>query len=218
MLGTAFLVASTPGFAMTAAHVLQGAPGSKPLGPHVRVADLSAGATTSLLLHREDRWRPLVVLAWEKHPTEDLALLTFHDSDGNLPTPSLDVTADPVPISTTYALLGYPDDEYWSLQEPGKVDLSLTYSEGHVRRHRQPGPLPGPRGTDILELSTPAGGGGSGAPVFARVAASQVPIPVSAVYIGERRPEGTGNAVGYAVPLSAVAGWTTEITDGGVLS
>lgn len=54
----------------------------EPLGPHVMVADPSIEATTSLLLHRDDHWRPLPVLAWEKHPTEDVAVLTVHDTDG----------------------------------------------------------------------------------------------------------------------------------------
>lgn len=189
-----------------------------PLGPHAMLADLSCEATTSLLLHRENHWRPLVVLAWERHPTEDVAVLTFHNAAEELPSSSMDVTTERLRISTTYSLLGYPDDEYWSLEESGRVQLDLTYSEGHVRRHRQRGPIPGLRGTDFLELSTPAGGGCSGAPVFARAAWGQASIPVSAVYIGERRPEGAGNAVGYAVPFSAIAGWQPDIAGGAVLS
>lgn len=179
--------------------------------------DLDLEQNTILMLHQGDHWKPVLILAWEGHPTEDVALLHLYAPEP-LPVPSFDVTAARVPISTTYSLLGYPDDEYWSMEEPGKVDLSLTYSEGHVRRHRQRGALPGMRGTDFLELSTPAGGGCSGAPVFARASGSEAPIPVSAVYAGERRPDGAGNAVGYAVPFSAIAGWQPAITGGAVLS
>ena len=75
----------------------------------------------------------------------------------------------------------------------------------------------GIRGSDFLELSTPAGGGCSGAPVFARASAGEAPIPVPAVYVGERRSEG-GGGVGYAVPFSAIAGWQPDIAGGAVLS
>ena len=106
VLGTAFLVQSTPGYAVTAAHVMASAPGFQLRGQHVMVADPSNETRTALLLHRDDQWKPVIVAAWERHPTQDVALLRLVN-DGVLPTPSFEVTAARVAISTTYSLLGY---------------------------------------------------------------------------------------------------------------
>ncbi len=79
------------------------------------------------------------MLAWEGHPTEDVALLRLHD-DGALPSPAFDVTAARVPISTTCSVLGYPEDDYYaSIEHTGKYDLGLTYIEGYVRRYQRLG-------------------------------------------------------------------------------
>ncbi len=218
VLGTAFLIHSAPGYAVTARHVIARAPGFQPLAEHVGGRDLGSGADTALLLHDGDRWKPVLVVAWEGHPTEDVALLRLHD-DGALPTPVFDVTTARVPISTTCSVLGYPEDDYYaSIEHTGQFQLSLTYIEGYVRRYQQRGSVLSISGSDFLELSTPAGGGCSGAPVFARASAGEVPIPVAAVYVGERRREGTGSGVGYAVPFSAIAGWQPGIAGGAVLS
>ena len=91
VLGTAFLIHSAPGYAITARHVIAKAPGFKPLAQHIGARDLGSEADTALLLHDGDRWKPVLVLAWEGHPTEDVALLRLHD-DGALRTPAFDMT------------------------------------------------------------------------------------------------------------------------------
>ena len=198
VLGTSFLVRSAPGYAFTAQHVLAAAPGFTAVAPDVWVKDIDDPTHTLLMLHSPEGWRFVPVIAWEGHPTEDLAAMQLHGRE-SLPTPRFDVQCERVPVSTTYSRPGYPEVDYWSMEEEGKVDLDLAYSEGHVRRHRA-STLPGIRGSHFLELSNPAGGGCSGAPVFARQVGGLSPVPVTAVYVGERRTEGSASSVGYALP------------------
>lgn len=199
VLGTAFRVRGAPGFALTAQHVIK------------QAASLGEVGTLALMLSYEGQWRPLLVEEWEAHPTEDVALLRLLEGDTPAPTPVFGASDARLPVSTTYSVLGYPDDDYWSGDEEGKVQLDLSYSEGHVRRHRRAGPLPGMRGTRFVELSCPAGSGCSGAPIFVRQASGAEAMPVAAVYVGERRPEGSGNAVGYGVPFSEIADWEPKL-------
>jgi len=131
----------------------------------------------------------------------------------------LSLTADHFPTGPDYAVLGYPDDDYW---RDGKgVTLELTYSAGHVRRHRGPGELPGIKGAHFLELSHRAGAGCSGAPLLQRPTVIDGPhnsFRVFGLYVGERT-SGTPDDVaplsfGYALPFSAVANWCPEMTNG----
>lgn len=79
----------------------------------------------------------------------------------------------------------------------------LVYSEGHVRRRLSDIPLGHLRGAAFLELSAIAGSGCSGAPVTADRPGSS-PWEVVGVYVGDRRNEGEGVAVGFATRVAAL--------------
>jgi hypothetical protein len=152
VLGTAFLLDGDDGelIGVTAGHVLRG---------------LQKGHGAALLISNGNDFRMLYAAGVEFHPSEDLALfrLANHRPSGGT---RLSLTADRFPIGLDYAALGYPDDDYWRGDGKG-VTLELTYSAGHVRRHRGPGSLPGIKGLYFLELSHRAGAGCSGAPLLA---------------------------------------------------
>ncbi|WP_181435074.1 trypsin-like peptidase domain-containing protein [Curtobacterium sp. MCBD17_019] len=204
--GTAFLIDNEDDglIGMTARHVLDG---------------LQPGQTAALLLPNGAEFRPLFVSAAEFHPTEDIAVFTLAN-DRPAGRVRLRTSTDRFPISGDYAVLGYPDDDYWRGDSEG-VTLELTYSAGHLRRYRGPGNLPGIRGNMFMELSQRAGAGCSGAPVLLRPtlpdSADPTAFPVFGIYVGERSSR-QGDAApltfAYAVPFSAVSDWEPQLLNG----
>jgi hypothetical protein len=143
-------------------------------------------------------WLPVRVADWEGHPSEDIAVLRLerpspHSGCGVAPC------AERPLIGQGYHMFGYPEDDYFQENDP-RVLLQAAYIQGYLRRRLGPVELPGVRGTHFLELSTVAGGGCSGAPIFTERGAV-------GIYVGERRPERDGTSVGYAAPFAAVADW-----------
>jgi len=204
--GTAFLIDGEGDelFGVTAGHVLRG-------------FQKMQGA--ALLLSNGDGFRELFITGIEFHPTEDLAVFQLANSRPPGVT-RLSVTADRFPVGLDYAVLGYPDDDYWRGDGKG-VTLELTYSAGHVRRHRGPGELPGIKGAHFLELSHRAGAGCSGAPLLVRPTVADGPnnsFRVFGIYVGERTSGAPDDVAplsfGYALPFSAVADWCPELTKG----
>lgn len=198
-LGSGFFVGSQ-NLAMTARHVLAGA--EEP------VAGLVRGAS----------WEAFSVLETADHPTEDVTIFRLQPPSSTNAWKSISrASAEWVGSSAPYMLWGYPLDAATELVENGFVQLrpDLVYSEGHVRRRLSRVPLPGIRGNHFLELSTVAGAGFSGSPVYLRRPAERWDL--IGVYVGEKVTEGHGG-VGYAVRLSELSDWQTGLAGGSVMA
>ena len=190
-MGTGFFVGRR-GYALTAAHVMRGAS---------RAAAGMAGP---------DGWLGFAILSCEEHPREDVAVLSVAPPAPATPWSSFfTLHARDTRGSLPYDLWGYPEDAYIELMASGGDGRpDLVYSAGHVRRRVRDVPIPNIRGTDLIELSSVAGGGCSGSPVLRRIEGQRWDL--LGVYLGERLDE-RSTSVGYAARLDDLGDWAPAV-------
>jgi hypothetical protein len=191
--GTGFLLAGGRGLGITARHVAQTLRASTSV-PERRLA-------VAAFVDSDGNFRNSIIGRFDLHPTEDVALFRLEDDDFYSP---YTLTADRHYGGVDYCLWGYPDDvrhDYFT-EEARPMNVPLVYSAGHIRRrvsaevHVDDVP-----GRNFYELSTPAGGCCSGAPVALR----GDPFRVVGVYVGERRNFANTFAVGFATRSEVIA-------------
>lgn len=179
--GTAFLLGDPQDVLITAGHV----------------ADNLDVARTVVAFATDDGWVTWGLRNRIRHHSEDLAALVLEP--GHERTSPLFIGSSDVRASARYRVWGYPVDV---MHEVVRNDVALArpdlvYSEGHVRRRISNIGLGHLQGTAFYELSAVAGRGCSGAPVTVDRAGVS-PWEVIGVYLGDRRNETEGLAVGYA--------------------
>ena len=196
-LGTAFFIGQQ-NFAMTASHVAK--------------SERCAGA----LVLPDNSWLAVRVQAVEVHPEHDVAVLACNPPDDVHTWNSIVSGAlDPSPYGgMPYHLHGYPDDAYYELVREGgdrRARPDLIYSAGHVRR-RITGDfaIPQVSGSRLIELSSVAGGGCSGSPIFPRGVPNRSGWELAGVYVGERIND-RATSVGYGVPIAEFADWEPDL-------
>ncbi|WP_301150148.1 hypothetical protein [Mycobacterium simiae] len=211
--GTGFLVANGRGLGITARHVAlamqDAAPPVWDILPQWGKSEVLVGVAGFLQQHGGVPGSP--ILAWDLHPTEDLAL--FRLSDDNYFS---EYTIQPQPQfgATQYDLWGYPDDVRYDRFTDGSrmLQVPLVYSGGYIRRgvaHELP--IDDVQGRSFYELNTPAGSCASGSAVSLKWSPGQV----IGVYVGERRNETGTFSVGYATTSQAIAArWPALIGNG----
>jgi hypothetical protein len=200
--GTGFLVAGGRGLGITAGHV------AKALRKSASVPN--GTLPVAAFVDVDGNFRSSPVGRFEMHPTEDVAL--FRLADDNFLSPYA-VSADPHYGGVDYCLWGYPDDvrhDHFTEQSQA-LHVPLVFSAGHIRRrlsaeiHIDDVP-----GRCFYELSAPAGGCCSGAPVSLR----GDPFRVVGVYVGERRNFENTFAVGFATRSEVLAQQWPQLVDG----
>lgn len=192
--GSAFILQADDGcLAMTAGHVAD---------------TLVIGEHAAMLVDADGKWRAAAIVDIQKHPTQDVAVLRLEP--GNYASPfTFGRTQEHA--SLDYTLWGYPEAV---LYESGAMDgfrrlprPEMVFSRGHIRRRiSRPLERNDIRGNRFFELSTPAGGGCSGAPVLSVRPGRH--WEVIGVYVGEWYSIRGGSdgivdvAVGYAVRVA----------------
>jgi hypothetical protein len=194
-LGTAFFTGDR-GYALTAAHII---PSEVP-SDHVLVAMFNAdGAWQTYDLDGQP----------DRHPTHDLALVKV---TGAFWKTFLLLDSSWQGSSCRYSSWGYPEDVANEIEVAGQVSPrpDLVYTSGYIRRRVTDVQIPAICGTALFELSEVAGGGCSGSPVIRqpRPGESQSHWNVIGVYVGERIRAEEATAVGYALRLADLRGWT----------
>jgi hypothetical protein len=209
--GTGFLLAGGRGLGLTARHVaeaIQRTTSVEALVAKESEIDEARLPAAGFVDSRGFRCAPIV--AWDLHPTEDLALFRLIDDDYYSPY-TIDLTKHYG--AAEYCLWGYPDDvryDYFT-EEAQPLNVAFVYSGGHVRRRiDRELPISAVRGQKFYELSTPAGACCSGAPVAVR----SNPWQAIGVYVGERRNETGSFAVGFATRADAIAEQWPQLVDG----
>lgn len=212
--GTGFLLANGRGLGITARHVAVAVQASAP--PVMDIVLPWSGETdlvipTAGFIQQDGRVPSQPIMAWDLHPTEDLALFRLPDDNYRS-----QYTIHPQPQfgATEYDLWGYPDDVRHDLFTEGNrmLQLPLVYSGGYIRRaFSNELPIDTVPGRSFYELNTPAGACASGSAVSLKWNPGQV----IGVYVGERRNETGAFSVGYATTSQAIAAqWPALVGDG----
>lgn len=194
--GTMFSIGKR-GFAITAAHVID------------LIVDDGGGAAVGAVT-ADGAWVPVRILEWEKHPTEDVAIIRL----ASTPHPSwLVISNMPENQSCTYDSWGYPiviAELSRKYEENGKDNPDLVYTQGYIRRRISRGlPMSVYRGAAFYEISDIAGDGCSGGPVIKRQSVGQPTWVIIGVYIGAAQTGGIQAA--YATRTDAFADWQPDL-------
>lgn len=196
LCGTAFFVGDS-GISVTAAHV---------------VDELQRGGEPLSIFTDGTRWYEFRVTNFEKHPTEDVAVIQI---DGGPWDSIIEVDGSWEGSSCEYDLWGYPErvahEPRHTASTPEQaeslVSPDLIYSRGHVRRRiSRELPVSVFRGTAFYELSEVGGACCSGAPVIKLPKGKNKPWRAFGVYIGEETSVSHA-AVGYATRGDALLNW-----------
>ncbi len=194
--GTGFLVGDG-GYALTCAHVVDGAPDEPNRG------------LAAILCPTRGGWWSVQIRRREVHPTEDVAAFVLDDSSlGSF----IAVVTGMAAASMTYMAWGYPDDVTLELEADGKLveRPDLVYTEGYIRRSiSNELPIPNIPGSKFFELSELGGRGFSGAPVIKRETGGGIWQAVG-IYCGERVTE-PATRVGYCIRSEAFGSWAPQI-------
>ncbi|WP_326549990.1 S1 family peptidase [Micromonospora sp. NBC_01813] len=196
--GTGFLVGLS-GFALTASHCV----------PR-DVTNLRA------FFRLPNRWAAVHVLAAERHPTEDVALLRLSIKGQIWGMLRLDDRR----LSPEHGVevLGYPEETFYERLRPdgtASYNPQIVNTRAYIRRlvnnpdHDMRG-----GGESFYELSQLAGDGCSGAPAVAYDAPGSKTYKVVGIYKGQRQMTSSGGittSVGYATRSEMFAGWCPDI-------
>ncbi len=215
--GTGFLIANGRGLGITARHVAEALRSKTPSVDQLEqtVTEWPPAAEvrvqTAGFIQPNGQVLSAPIMAWDLHPTEDVALFRLPDDQYYSP---YSIHTEERFGSAEYSLWGYPDDVRYDLFAVGNrmLSLPLVYSAGHIRR-QVPNEIPvnTVRGCTFYELSTPAGSCASGSPVSLK----WNPTQVIGVYVGERRNETNTFSVGYATRSSVIAArWPALVGNG----
>lgn len=191
LAGTAFLIGRR-GFAVTAAHVVDQVNGD-------------VEPVVACFVNSANNWVPTRVKAFEKHPTEDVAVAQLEEmTRGSW----LVLTDRSEHQSRDYDLWGYPisvAELSAKYKEHGLEKPDLVYTRGYVRRRiSEPLPTSIYRGSSFYELSDLGGNGCSGGPVIDHSSVGNPAWRVFGVYVGECN---AGFSAGYAVRSDAFYAW-----------
>lgn len=197
LFGTAFLIGNQ-GFAITCAHVIE------------QILDDFKGQIIVTHFIYNGQLFPFEVIKYEKHPTEDVAIIKI---DNNNLKSWLQVQNATEYSSCEYQGWGYPREtanELKKLQPDAKEFPELIYTQGYIRRNinRELYPTLIYRGKAFYELSDLGGGGYSGSPIIKKNRTSEK-WNVIGIYVGEKFSEEC--QVGYAVNSKSFYNWTPEI-------
>ena len=195
--GTGFFIGGN--YALTAHHVIS-----------------KAEQNLGILLTDGSSWRVFAIRRGESHSRHDIALLEIEPPGRDLSwTTQMSVTGDWSGSSQHYHTWGYPGDIMHEVVTNGIATPrpDLVYAEGYVRRRMTNIPLDNIRGDAFYELSTRAGDGYSGGPVFRRFS-DRMDWAAFAIYVGERVSH-DGFSVGYALRMDALLDWKPELLKGG---
>lgn len=208
--GTGFLLAGGRGLGVTARHVAEALLAQTSPDTLTAPTDSTAvvRAGTAGFVGDDSRLRSAPIVAYDLHPTEDVALFRLVDDDYYSPYV---ICTDEHDSAADYCVWGYPDDVRYDYYDTNKtLHVPLIYSAGYVRRRISAElPIRTVRGKSFYELSTPAGACCSGAPMVAR----SDPRRVCGVYVGERRNESGTFSVGFATRSEVVAQRWPQLVD-----
>jgi hypothetical protein len=149
------------------------------------------------------------VAAWEKHLTEDVAVMKLQEPIG---ASWLQLAGTWQGQTAPYRQFGYPTDVLFEVVEDGhaRPRPDLVYTQGYIRRRISGLPIPDIRGSGFFELSEVAGTGCSGSPVMLTT-----PGPawlVIGVYVGQRVAAGDDLVrVGYAAREDMIRDWVPTL-------
>ena len=199
--GTTFLIGKR-GFALTAAHVID-------------QIEVSGDDYAFGFLSDTFHWRAGRINSWEKHPTEDVAILKLSHAI----CPSwLVIQPEPQHQSSVYDSWGYPisvAEQPKIYEENGQDRPELIYTNGYVRRRiSRKLPISIYRGTSFYELSEIAGDGCSGGPVIQKSTVGRLTWSVFGVYIGAAAGDFKSS---YAVRCEAFSEWTPSLLTRSIL-
>ncbi|RUP26200.1 MULTISPECIES: trypsin-like peptidase domain-containing protein [Mycolicibacterium] len=215
--GTGFLLSGGRGLGVTARHVAQAMLAActslDVLYARIDTID-EVSIPTAGFVGDDGYFRSAPVMAFDLHPTEDVALFRLPDDDYYSP---YTITTAQHFGGADYGLWGYPDDvryDYYA-EDNLKLNVPLVFSAGHIRRRISTSlPINTVRGQKFYELSAPAGACSSGAPVAVR----HQPWQVIGLYVGERRNESGTFSVGFATRSEAIAEHWPQLVDGSDLT
>ncbi len=189
-LGSGFFIGNRS-LPLTAAHVLKG-----------------AGSPGIAMCAVDNSWTAFEIQEWEKHPEHDVAVLRIGTQEGRQWNSIVEGTVAETPTgSLRYHQWGYPDDVFWEIVENDRTVArpDLVFVEGHVRRRIRNVEIPRVSGSLFVELSTVAGPGCSGSPVFGKIP-GRATFSLAGVYLGEKLND-RSTSVGYALPVDAFVDW-----------
>jgi hypothetical protein len=213
--GTGFLLANGRGLGITARHVAvemqKAAPTLAGELPSPVPSETEIILATAGFIQPDGRVLGQPIMAWDLHPTEDLALFRLPDDNY---WSQYTIHPEKQFGATEYDLWGYPDDVRHELFSEGNRTLSvpLIYSGGYIRRaYSHELAINDVRGRNFYELNTPAGSCASGSAVSLK----WNPGRVIGVYVGERQNETGTFSAGYATTSQVIATkWPALVGDG----
>ena len=197
-LGTGFLIGDQ-GFALTAAHIL--------------TPQNLAGCFVVY-----DQWTAIAIKTYEIHDDLDVAIL--HLADGGPKRSPFRCRNNWEGSGRKYRQFGYPRHVVWERQADtnGRVlpNLELIYTEGYIRRRVSVSlDIKGVNGAEFFEVSTQAGKGCSGSPLF--VQSPDNAWDLIGIYVAERTTEdedGDRIGVSYAIREEGFRNWRPELLAG----
>lgn len=198
VVGTGFIIGNN-GFAMTAAHVIE------------QLLDESGeGHEIIGLFANEGQWIGAIVDKFEKHASEDVAILKFKEFKKES---FFKILKESQYSSCEYHCWGYPISvakELSKLYQGSSDRPDLVYTQGYIRRRisRDLFPTMIFRGTHFYELSETIGHGNSGGPIFLRNSDTRGNWNLIGIYVGESTENGN---VGYGVRAESFVDWKPTI-------
>lgn len=204
LLGTGFVIGST-GIAITAGHVAKAVLDTE--------GSMERGVVAAFVLDTGSWWS-VQAMAAEVHPVEDLAVVQLDNTLQAWIPSFLTLAGTDERASCAYQQWAYPQDVLYDIVENGvaKERPDLVYFEGYVRRCLTGIPVPAITGTNLFELSTPAGACASGSPLVKTYRPGS-DWPVIGIYLGERHSD-SGAHVGYALREQDIRDWTPRLLGG----
>lgn len=196
-LGTGFLIGKR-GFAITASHVIGGFQ-----------KDIAA-----MFVSHENAWVAFLIQNIEHHPSEDVCLLKLLGGSWKSP---FRMRKEWEGAWHDYLMCGYPFDVLH--EDLSKMDIAhlvaprpdLIHTKGHIRRRVSMDlKIPGVKGRNFFELSTVAGRGCSGAPVFMQT--PERAWDVLGIYVGEKLND-VSTSVSFATRVDSFKDWFPSILD-----
>lgn len=195
LLGTGFLIGKR-GFALTASHVIG-----------ARTINMAA-----MFVSAENKWAAFLIENLEHHPIEDACVLKLPAGTWKSPFRMrrewegawCDYLMCGYPIDALHEDLSHMDDNHIVKARP-----DLVHSKGHIRRRMSIDlHIPSVKGQSFFELSTVAGRGCSGGPVF--VLTHVKAWDVLGIYIGEKL-NAESTSVAFATRGDSFKDWCPSI-------